>query len=272
MSVVQAAVLGAIQGITEFLPISSKSHLIIVPALLGWQSDLSFDVALHWGTALAVILYFRADWVRLFSSLARGTRAGQPWRDPDGRLLVLIVIGSIPVFVAGLAFRSTFETMLAQTPVFAARLSAALLLVTGGVLVTAEQLCRRRDETATLNSGRALAVGIAQAFAILPGISRSGATIAAGLSGGLSREDAARFSFLLGTPAIVGAGVLQTWAGTSDVAGPGEVATVLIGFAVAFVVGYLAIDWLLGYLRRARLYAFAAYTWVFGLATLWWLG
>ncbi len=269
MDPVQAAVLGAVQGLTEFLPISSKSHLIIVPTLLGWDSTLTFDIAVHLATLLAVLIYFRADWARVLTGLWRGLRAGNPWRDPDGRLFILLVLASIPVMIAGLALQSTYETAIENDPLAAARISAALLLVTGVILVASERLAQRRSHIAPLDTRRAMAVGLAQATAILPGISRSGVTIAAGLSSGLAREDAARFSFMLSTPTILAAGVVQAASRADGPPLPGEAMTLSIGFVVAFVVGYLAIAWLIRYLSRAPLYAFAVYTWVFGLAALW---
>jgi len=275
MDPVQAAVLGAIQGLTEFLPISSSAHLVIVPALLGWRFTLTFDVVVHVATALAVLLYFRADWASLVRGTWRGLRRGDLLREPQGRLMLLLVVASIPVAAFGLVLRPTFETLFVDAPRVAARLEAALLLVTGVVLVAAERLGRRQTAGAEIDTGRAVAVGLAQAVSLLPGISRSGATIAAGLTTGLSRLEAARFSFLLAVPAILGAALVQALArlGAAPGAAPplavGEGMALAIGFVAAFGVGYLSIDWLLGYIRRASLYVFAAYTWVFGLAALW---
>lgn len=307
MGLLEAVVLGALQGATEFLPISSSAHLIVVPAALGWHAPLSFDVAVHIATGLAVLAYFRADWMRLLAGAWRGVRAGDPWGDADARTLALIVLASIPVAVAGLGFRSYYAGLLAGDLSAMARESGAQLIVNGLLLVAAEPIAaavaRRRAGAASTPHGRAaggadngagdrgrgaapadgstshhdalglgqsLAIGVAQAVSLLPGISRSGATIAVGQVTGLTRERAARFSFLLGTPAILGAGVVEALERASGPAAPGEVVALAAGFVAAFAVGWASIDWLLGYLRRAPMYAFAVYCWVVGLAAMAW--
>lgn len=282
MGLLEAVVLGALQGATEFLPISSSAHLVIVPAALGWHAPLSFDVAVHIATGLAVLAYFRADWARLIGGGWRGLRAGNPWADPDARALILIGVASIPVAVAGIAFRAVYEQLLSGDLSAVAREAGAQLIVNGLLLVAAEPLARaqamrRLGAAAPAATGGAdvgplqsVVIGLAQALALLPGISRSGATIVAGQVLGLSRESAARFSFLLGTPAILGAGIVEAFERSGGAAAPGEVGALAAGFAASFVVGWVSIDWLLGYLRRAPLHAFAVYCWVVGaLAMLW---
>lgn len=267
---VQAVVLGIVQGVTEFLPVSSSAHLVLLPQLLGWPTPpLTFDVTVHWATAAAVLLFFRGDW----ASLARGALRWRPGgADGNARLSAWIVLATIPAALAGLLLEPAFEAVLESDPRFAARASAALLLVTAVVLVLAEVAARRgghgRDAQDVGLRG-ALAVGLAQAVAILPGISRSGATIAAGMASGLKRQEAARFSFLLSAPIIFGAGVLQL--GDLLVARPtaAEAAALVAGFVAALAVSYVAIGWLLAYIRRSPLYPFAAYCAALGLVGLW---
>jgi len=268
----EAVVLGALQGATEFLPVSSSGHLVIVPEILGWHAaGLQFDVAVHWATAFALLLYFRRDWYAL---LAGSVRARPLWPSREGRLLAFIAVGSVPAVVAGLAVRKALERELAQDPRGAARAAAAMLLVTGLLILGAELTARLRSRGAQAEEVGligALAVGAAQAFALVPGISRSGATMAAGMVAGLRRDEAARFSFLLGTPVIVGAGLLEM--GDFAIGRPSapEAAALIAGGSAAFVCGYLVIAWLMRYLRRAPLYPFVAYTWIAGALALWWL-
>ncbi len=271
----EALILGALQGATEFLPVSSSGHLVILPALLGWSSSLTFDVIVHWATTMAVLIYFRRDWTALLSGGLRGLRRGAPWRDPLGARLSWIALATLPALVAGLAIEPALESALETQALASARLAALLLLVTGGLLIAGERLAGR--ETARqvgldgLGVRRAMWIGVAQALAILPGISRSGATIAAGLALGLDREESARFSFLLSAPVILGAAVLKLGELFERGLAPGEGRSLVLGFLAAFAVGYLAIGWLLSYLRRASLRAFAVYCWAFGLLALWWL-
>lgn len=269
MNAIEAALLGAIQGLTEFLPVSSSAHLVILPALLGWRSNLSFDVLVHGATALAVLLYFREDWANLLGGVLRGTRAGAPWRDPAGRQLSLILLATVPAAVAGLLLEPRFEALLGQDPISAARIAAALLPLTGLILLAAERASKSRASVEQLGWMGTLLVGFAQALAILPGISRSGSTIAAGLALGLSREEAARFSFLLATPIILGAASLKLLDLFTQGLAPGEGRALAIGFGTAFVFGYLSIGWLLGWLRRASLKPFAIYCMAFGVLALW---
>jgi len=220
-----------------------------VPWLLGWPaSGLAFDAVVHWGTALAVVVYFWRDWV----SLVR-----------DARLAYLILLGTLPAALLGYLLADFFEGMFAR-PVAA----AGFLLVTAALLTASERLGRRHRDLDTLDWPDTLLVGVAQALAIFPGISRSGATIAAGLARGLRREPAARFSFLLATPIILGAGLLKV----VDLARMGDLAAqapvLVIGFVAAAVVGFCCIHFLLRYLQRHRLYPFAVYCAVVSVACL----
>lgn len=272
MDIIQAIILGIVQGLTEFVPISSSAHLVLVPWALGWdRSGLFFDTMLHWGTLLAVLTYFWRDWVAILRGFWRSLTMKGPWHDaphgrladPDSRLAWGIIVGTIPAVLLGFFLNDFFESLF-ETPVAV----AGFLLVTAAFLALSERLGRRLRELPSLRIPDALAIGLAQAVAIAPGISRSGATIAAGLARGLTREAAARFSFLLATPAILGAGLLQLlevlMAGENAVSWPG----VLAGFLAAAVSAYLCIKFLLAYLRRGRLYVFAIYCAVVGSVVL----
>ncbi len=254
MTVWQAIVLGIIQGATEFLPVSSSGHLVLVPWLLGWPAGgLAFDAVLHVGTAVAVVAYFWRDWVRLLRGGWFVLRS-RDFRHADGRVLVFIVVASIPAGVVGLTLEDFFEGIFANPPA-----AAAFLLVTAALLTAAERLGAPRRLLAGMEWPDAVTIGLAQALAIFPGISRSGATISAGLWRDFRREEAARFSFLMATPVIVAAGAKQIL----DLAAEGALAalsvTLVPGFLAAAAVGYMCIWWLLKHLRQRRLYGFAVY-------------
>lgn len=287
--VLRAALLGMLQGATEFLPVSSSGHLVILPELVGWPpAGLTFDVVVHIATAVAVLIAFRDDWRRMIHGAWRGLRSGDPFGDPDARLLAMLMLASVPAAVAGLALESYVESWLAESSLAAARLAGSMLLVTGTLLVASERFAARasssgpgpgpgpepgaRGAADRVGWGTALLIGVAQAIAIVPGISRSGATIAAGLALGLPRDEAARFSFLLATPIILGAGALRLMdlAGGQGAVGPAPLALV-IGAAAAFVVGLASIGWLMRIVRSRSLMGFALYTWAFGLLALWML-
>jgi len=268
MNLLHAFLLGVLQGATEFLPVSSSGHLVLVPWLLGWPAPgLAFDAVVHWGTALAIVAYFWRDWVSLVQAAFRFLRetgfSGKNRVSAEARLAWLILLGTLPGVLAGYLLEDFFEGMFAR-PVAA----AIFLLVTAALLTASERLGRRQRDLDTLAWLDALIIGLAQALAIFPGISRSGATIAAGLARGLRREPAARFSFLLATPIILGAGLLQV----VDLARAGDLttqATVLVaGLLAAGVVGFGCIHFLLRYLQRRRLYPFAVYCTVVGVACL----
>ena len=263
MNLFQAFSLGVLQGATEFLPVSSSGHLVLVPWLLGWHAPgLAFDAVVHWGTAVAVVVYFWRDWVALvqavFRSLRERSLVGQ-----NARLAWFILLGTMPAALIGYLLEDFFEGMFAR-PLAA----AGFLLVTAALLAASERLGRRERDLDALVWPDALLVGLAQALAILPGVSRSGATIAAGLARGLRREPAARFSFLLATPIILGAGLLKVvgLAQTGGLAAQGP--TLVVGFVTAGIVGFGCIHFLLRYLQRHRLYPFAVYCAIAGVACL----
>jgi undecaprenyl-diphosphatase len=247
------------------VPISSLAHLVLVPFLAGWPSpDLAFDVAVHLGTALAVILYFARDLGRMVAGGIR-TLAGRT-RDTDrspARLIPLLVVGSIPAGVAGLLLEDVFEALFTGEEAVAwigAPVTAGFLLVTAGLLLASEAVYGRREDAGRRGLEQvsvldALVIGVFQAVAIFPGISRSGATISAGILRGLSREAAARFSFLLSLPAIVGAGIIAL----PDLPADADLGPLLAGAAAACVTGLAAMAFLLRYLRTRTMRPFAVY-------------
>jgi undecaprenyl-diphosphatase len=247
-----AILLGAVQGLTEFLPISSSGHLILVPWLLGRPAGgLTFDVALHLGTLVVLLIYFWRDWLHLLGgvvALARGR--------PDGRarLLGLLIVGTIPAVMVGLVAERIIEEQL-RSPY----LAAVLLAGVGALFLVAEQWAVQRRALKDVGLADALLIGCAQATALVPGVSRSGITIVAGLWLGLRRDEAARFSFLMATPVIAGAGILRLRTLTPASMTAEEWALFAAGFAAAAVFGLLAIAWLLAYLRRRSLAVFAYY-------------
>lgn len=263
MTALEAIVLGLTQGAAEFLPISSSGHLVIVPAVFGWDKPaVAFDVLLHLATLLAVVVYFRDDlW-----KMVLGFFTKDPARAAERRLAWLIVIGTVPTGLIGLAFDDLFESLFG-----AVGFVGVFLLVTAVVLTLAERLSvKRGHDPAQMHWWQAVLIGVAQGMAIAPGISRSGATMAAGLGVGLDREQAARFSFLLSVPSILLAGV---WAArellTGDVVMP-SLGVSALGFAAAAISGYAAIAGLLAYLRKRPLYPFAVYVAIAGLGIIVW--
>ena len=263
MTFLQAIFLGAIQGLTEFIPVSSSGHLLLVSWLMGWPPpSLVFEVSVHWGTVLSVLLYFWRDWPNLIHA---GTRAvkQRSLADPQARLLAWILVSSVPTILIGFFFEEHFERIF-KAPVY----TAILLLITAALLALSERLAHADRDLEGLNWRTSLAVGIVQAIAILPGISRSGATIAAGRWRGLSREAAARFSFLLATPTILGAAIykmLETMI-TGDLSA--QMPVLMGGLITATAVGYICIRWLMHYLQRGSLRPFALYCAFGGVAWL----
>lgn len=265
MDLLEALILGIVQGATEFLPVSSSGHLVLVPWWLGFEDQpLFFDVVLHLGTLVAVLVYFWRDWLTLARAGITALR-NRTLQDPDARLLLLIVIGTIPAALAGVLLEGVFEAAFAEP-----RAAALFLFVTAGLLVLGERLHAADRPLSDLTIRDALVIGTAQAFAIFPGISRSGSTIAVGIMRGLPRPVAARFSFLLATPIIFGAGAKQgldvlTGSVTigDDMTGP-----LVVGFLAAVVVGLMSIWFLMRLLQVRRLYGFAVYCAVFGALSL----
>ena len=256
MSIFEALVLGAVQGITEFIPISSSGHLVIVPELFGWETPgLAFDVLLHVASLLALLVYFSGELLDLWRGFWAGDRGSR-------KLVTLLAIASVPAGLAGLLFGDYFEDQFED-----AQAAALQLIITAVILVGAE-LMLKRNEGKTANDGSKLrtmddlgpldatGIGVAQAIAIFPGISRSGSTIGAGLAVGMARDASARFAFLLAIPALFGAALVKVPDLSGGTLGVGAA---IAGFLASLVTSYAAIWGLIRYLRTNNLYPFAAY-------------
>lgn len=260
MELFQAIILGIVQGLTEPLPISSSGHLILTPWLLNWREhSLAFDVALHGGTALAIIIYFWADWMNLARAFFAGIRERDFTSDHQRRLVWYIALASIPGVAGGLLLEDTIEHSLRQP-----WLVAILLVGMGAFMLAADRMSHRRRAISDVRLSDALIVGFAQTLALFPGVSRSGVTITAALFLQMSRPDAARFSFLLSGPIVTGAFVYSMGKLIINGFPAGEWPLFATGIAVAAVVGYFAIRFLLVYLQRSTLRAFAYYRFALG--------
>ena len=264
----QAALLGVVQGLTEFLPVSSSAHLILARAFFGWdtaQFGIGFDVAVHVGTLAAVVLYFARDLANMVLSLPRVLA---PQGDQTVRQIRLIAAGTLPLVPAGLLYTDAVEGFL-RTPA----VSAAMLAGGAALLLLAERVGRRSHPEHGLSLAQAFGLGLAQAAALAPGVSRSGATITLALFFGLRRDAAARFSFLLGVPAILAAAALTAVeAASQDVPGGGaSLPAVIVGVLTSAVVGYLTVKYFLRYLQANSLHAFAYYRFALAAATGVWL-
>ena len=260
----QGLILGIVQGVTEFVPISSSGHLVLVPWLLSWENPgLAFDVMLHLGTLLAVVAFFWRDLLELtvgaLLSIKERSLAGEPRR----KIAWLILVGTIPAAVIGFALEGFFEVLFGA-PFWV----GVLMLCTGVLLAVSERWSRQSLEVHEMTWLDALLVGLGQALAIAPGISRAGATISAGLWRGLHREAAARYSFLLATPIILGTGVFKSRDLLSSPLLSGSPLALAAGFLAASISGFLSIRFLLAYLGRHRLYPFAIYCWIVGAGTI----
>jgi undecaprenyl-diphosphatase len=266
--VLQAILIGLIQGLTEFIPVSSSAHLELAPWLFGWDSNgllgsLAFDVFLHLGTLVALLAYFWRDWLRLIGAVLGSIRERRIGDEPERRLGWLLVLSTVPAAIIGFVGEDLIDRVL-HGDSDVVRLAIAGFLVVGAVgLWLADRLGSRRRELDGLTVPSALTIGFSQALALLPGISRSGATITAGLAMGLTRESAARFSFLLATPITLGAGLY----GSRHLLDVGHTTTEWLalgaGLVTATVAGLLAISFLLAWLRTRSVAVFSAYRVVF---------
>jgi undecaprenyl-diphosphatase len=262
--VLQAAITGLLQGLTEFIPVSSSAHLELAPWIFGWEEDeligsLAFDVFLHLGTLVALLVYFWRDWIRYITAAWASVVERRIGSDPDRRIAWLLVAATIPAAAIGFAFED-FIGATFHGDSDAARLAIAGFLVVGGLLLwLADRLGRRTREVEQINAPAALTIGFSQALALLPGISRSGATLTTGLALGLTREAAARFSFLLATPITLGAGLYGSRRLLTESHTGIEWLAIGVGFAVAAASGLLAIGFLLSWLRRRSVTAFTLY-------------
>jgi len=265
MGWVEAVVLGIVQGLTEFLPISSSAHLRLVGELFGWDDPgAAFTAIIQIGTEAAVLLYFRKDIWRIVVAWL-GSLAGRRKGDPDARMGWLIIVGSIPIIVLGLLFQDDVETTLRDLRIVAIALVAFSL-----ILFWADRVGTKKRELPDLTVGHGIAFGLAQAAALVPGVSRSGGTITMGLFLGYTRAAAARYSFLLAVPAVLGSGFFQAYeALTGDVEGAGVAwGPTILATVIAFAVGLTVIAWLLRYLDRGSFTPFVVYRVVLGLLVL----
>lgn len=267
MTVLQAIILGIVQGLTEFLPVSSSAHLVIVPFLLGWnipsEQVFPFDVLVQMGTLLAVIIYFWADLWEIVKAFLSGLMRLKPFEQPAARMGWYLILATIPAVVFGLLIKDEVEAAFNSVVV-----TAGFLIVTAIFLILAEYYGKRTRALYHFTWLDALVMGLFQAISVFPGISRSGSTITGGLLRQLDRTSAARFSFLMSIPVMVGAGILgvkdlleqPTWIDLWPL--------IAVGFAVAAVVGYLSIRWMLRFVTSHSLRSFAVYCFAIGLFTI----
>jgi undecaprenyl-diphosphatase len=257
MSIFEAIVLGIVQGLTEFLPISSTAHLRIVPAFVGWDDPGSaFTAVIQLGTTVAVLIYFRQDLWRIAKAWLASLRSGGARHSQDARLGWYIVLGTIPIGIFGLAFKHDIENGARDL-----YLIGTMLIVFGLVMLAADRAARQERELDSMTPKDGVFVGVAQALALVPGVSRSGATISAGLFRGLTREAAARYSFLLSTPAIVLSALLELKGivdGSEHTPGV-SAADLIVATLFAFIVGYWSISFLLRFITRHGLTPFVIY-------------
>lgn len=272
--IIQSLVMGIVQGLTEFLPISSSGHLILVPYLLNWDDafirSLAFSVALHAGTLGALLVYFRSDWLRLVPAGLAALRDRSFAGDKDRRLAWLIVISTIPGAVAGVLLNDPIDNLfhpLNGTPAVGA--VAIMLVVAGAVLWIADRWGSRTRDLDHLSIGGAIGVGVAQALALVPGVSRSGISMSAGMFAGLDRGDAARYSFLMATPITALAVAYEAFKLVKGEAGVAvEVGSLVVGIATSFIFGVLAIALLLRFVRTHSFNVFVAYRVVLAVVVL----
>jgi undecaprenyl-diphosphatase len=262
--VLQAILIGLLQGLTEFIPVSSSAHLELAPWIFGWGSgglvgSLAFDVFLHLGTLTALLVYFARDWVRLLGALLASLRERRIGQDPDRRLIWLIALATVPAAIIGFAGEDLIDRVLHGDSDVVRLAIAGFLVVGAAALWLADRLGSRRRELDGLSPPAALAIGFSQALALLPGISRSGATITAGLALGLTRESAARFSFLLATPITLGAGLYGSRRLFIEPHSGMEWLALGAGFAASAIAGLLAIGFLLAWLRSRSVTVFSLY-------------
>jgi undecaprenyl-diphosphatase len=262
----QALVLGVVQGLTEFLPISSTAHLKVVPVLLGWgDPGIAFTAVIQLGSIVAVLAYFRSDLAEVGRGVSRAFRYGQ-WNDPSARLGVAITLGTVPILLAGLAVKLWFPGFEAS-PLRSMTSIAVTSIVMALLLALAELLGRRQRRLDAVEIRDGLLVGAAQALALVPGVSRSGSTLTASLFDGWERPSAARFSFLLGIPAITLVGLVELRAAIDNPVNGGILPT-MVGVLSAALVSWLAIAWLLRFLQRHSTWVFVGYRLLFGLIIL----
>jgi undecaprenyl-diphosphatase len=276
----QAVILGIVQGLTEFIPISSSAHLVIIPWVFNWNDpaleSLTFDVALHLGTLFALLAFFWSDWVRLVKAGVASIVERRVGDDVDRKLAWFLVIGTIPGGIVGLLFEHKIEELFhpSEGPILSGSMvwMGIIVAILGALLFFAERYARHVRKMDGLTLRDAILIGCSQALAIFPGVSRSGSTITAGLAVGLERETAARFSFLLSAPIIAGAGLKSLWNIYKGIQGGtiagSELALFPIGFLAAAISGYFCIKYLLRFLQTNSTNVFVYYRWVLAVGII----
>ena len=266
MTALQAALLGIVQGLTEFLPISSSAHLILARTFFGWEDGevgLAFDVACHLGTLLAVLAYFRREIAALVAAVPDAAAGG---RSESARLVRSLTVGTLPILVVGLLFAEVLSTSVRTAAV------AGVALALGAVVMIVAERRGTQDRTETsLTTTEALGLGFAQAVALIPGVSRSGAVLTIAMMLGLKRERAARFSFLLGIPAILAAAASQTMDLMAQGLPTGTLGLFALGLGGSALVGYLTVKYFIRYVTRHSLHLFAAYRLALAASVLVWV-
>jgi len=256
LTILQAVILGLAQGLGEFLPISSSAHLVLIPWFLGWTDPgLTFDVALHLGTLVAVVIYFWKDWLRLI------IMGFSDFRSVEGRLFWYLVVASVPGAIGGYLLEKKAETVF-RSPI----LIGVMLILMGILLYWADRKSAKKIEMNQITFGTSLLIGISQVLAIIPGVSRSGVTMTTGLLRGVTREGAARFSFLLSTPIIFGAAMVKLPGIISN--SSGITANFMIGTVVSCIAGLASIGFLLRYIQTKNFLPFAWYRFVLGVLVI----
>ncbi len=266
MDIFQGIIIGIVQGLTEFLPVSSSAHLVFIQNILGVESSLAFDTFLHLGTLIAVIWFFRYDiikmisaWILSIQDLIRGRFKEGFYSDPYKRLAWYVILATIPIGIVGVLFEDAVDSLFSG----ALYVPAFFLFVTGTILYLSQRMASGNVNMNNISKKEALWMGLGQACAILPGLSRSGTTIAAGLTIGLDKEFAAKFSFILSIPAILGAFLVQA----SDIGSAldANFLPVIFGFIASIIAGYMAIKWMLDLIKNRSLDIFAFYCWIVGI-------
>lgn len=266
MDILQAIIIGIVQGLTEFLPVSSSAHLVFAQKLLGVESSLAFDVFLHLGTLIAVLWFFRWDIIKMIKSwwfsigdILQGRFKEGFKEDPYKRLAWYVILATIPVGIVGVLFEDSIDSLFAG----ALYVPAFFLFVTGTILYLSQRMTSGNVNLNNISAKESLFMGLGQACAILPGLSRSGTTIAAGLTIGLEKEFAAKFSFILSIPAILGAFIFQIKNIGSAMGA--NFLPIIIGFVASIIAGYLAIKWMLNLIQNRNLDIFSYYCWAISI-------
>lgn len=263
MDLLQALILGVVQGLTEFLPVSSSGHLIVIPKILHWGGvidSLSFDVSLHLGTAAALIIFFFKDFLRLIAHFFKKLLKDRKniMKDPDSKLFILLIVGSVPAGLVGILFQNFIEENVRST-----LLIGITLIVFGFLLWYFDKIAKNKENLKQISLKDAIIIGIAQAVALIPGVSRSGVTITAARFRNIDREAAVRFSFLLSTPAVLGAGLITSRKLLKD--GFGNYSIFIVGFLAAVISGIFAIKLLLYLAKKDNFNIFVIYRFLLGV-------